>query len=118
MNRMNYTNEGKIKEYKNGSLHIKLSVDALQDIERGRFSDIECLSWLLDSLDCYFIGDEMSAGNYDMCAMIYNCHSDFIYFILFGYDIENRLKKGYTVTLKARRPDKDDRELIKAFYGD
>lgn len=117
MNRMNYTNEGEIKEYKNGSLHIKLSFDAIKDIERGRYSDIECLSWLLDSLDCYFIGDEMSAGNYDMCAMIYNCHSDFIYFILFGYDIENRLKKGLTVTLKARRPDKDDREAIENYFN-
>ena len=118
MDRMNYTCEGEIREYKNGNLHLKLSPDALKDIERGRYSDIECLSWLLDSLDCYFIGDMMSAGNYDMCAMVYNCHSDYIYFILFGYDIENRLKKGYTVTLKARRPDPDDREIIERYYND
>lgn len=116
MKRHNYLNEGTIAEYKNGNLHIKLSSDAVKDIQAGRLNDIECISWILDSLDCYFIGDDMSAGNFDMCAMIYNLHSDYIYTILFGYDIENKLKKGYSITLHARRPDKDDRQYIQDHF--
>lgn len=46
-----------------------------------------------------------------MGAMIYNCHSDFVYIINFN-DIEEILTAGRWLRLYARIPDEDDREII------
>ena len=111
MKRDNYINEGTITEYKNGNINIKLSSDAIKDINIGRYSDIECLSWLLDSIDCTFIGDEFCLSNFDMGAMIYNYYSDLCYIISFS-DIESVLKAGKTLKLYGYKPSEDDREQI------
>lgn len=111
MYRINSIDIGTIKEFKSGNLNIKLNPETLKEIESGKTSDIENISWLLDTLDCYFVGEEFSLSNFDMGANIYNCHSDVIYIISFS-DIETKLKAGKTLKLYGRKPDKDDREII------
>lgn len=113
MRRENYTNHGHIKEFKNGNINVTFSRDAINKIfeNGGHLSDIEILSWLLDSIDCDFIGDEFCLSNFDMGTMIYNCYSDLIYIISFS-DIDNILKQGKTLKLYAKTPDDDDREEI------
>jgi hypothetical protein len=113
--RDNFTNEGYIKEFKNNNINVKLSIEALENIARGRWSDIEVLSWLLDSIDTYFIGEEFCLSNFDIGAMLYNCYSDRVYIISFT-DIEEILKAGRTLKLYARIPDDSDREQIKEHF--
>lgn len=100
-----------IKEFQNGNLSIRFPVEYWEKLKNGVVSAIEVLSWTLDELDCYFIGDEFCLGNYAMGAMIYNCHSDFVYIINFN-DIEEILTAGRWLRLYARIPDEDDREII------
>jgi hypothetical protein len=117
MKRNNYTNEGTITEYKNGNINIKFSPDAIKDINSGRYSDIEVISWLLDSLDTYFISDEYCLSNYDMGATLYNCNSDLCYIISFS-DIENILKAGKTLKLYGHTPDEYEKEDIEKFWNE
>lgn len=104
-----------IREFNNNNINIKLSPDYLTDIENGKISDIEAISWTLEEIDCYFVGEEFCLSNYDMGAMIYNCYSDMVYIISFS-DIERVLKAGKTLKLYARKPDEDDREIIEKEY--
>ena len=100
-----------IKEFYNNNINIKLSSEYLEDIKNGRISDIEAVSYTLEEIDCYFVGEEFCLSNYDMGAMIYNCYSDRVYIISFS-DIETILKAGKTLKLYARKPDRDDREFL------
>lgn len=100
-----------IKEFQNGNLSIRFPVEYRDELKSDVVSDIEVISWLLDELDCYFIGDEFCLSNYAMGAMIYNCHSDLIYIINFN-DIDNILAAGRWLRLYAMIPDADDREII------
>jgi hypothetical protein len=109
--RDNYTNEGYIKEFNNHNINIRFMPDAIANIRGGRWSDIEVLSWLLDTIDCYLIGEEFCLSNYDMGAQIYNAYSDKVYIISFG-DINARLMEGYTLKLYASNPTEDDLEKI------
>ena len=79
-----YREHENIKQFKNGNLSIRFPVEYRDELKRGVISDIEVISWLLDELNCYFIGDEFCLSNYAMGAMIYNCHSDLIYIINFN----------------------------------
>lgn len=100
-----------IKEFQNGNLSIRFPVEYREKLKSGVVSAIEVLSWTLDELDCYFIGDEFCISNYAMGAMIYNCYSDLVYIINFN-DIEETLAAGRWLRLYARIPDEDDREII------
>ena len=111
MKRENYTSEGIIKEFENGNINIKLSADTIANINAGKYSDIEVLSWLLDDLDCYYIGEEFCLSNFDMGISIYNCYSDLVYILAFS-DIINKLMKNKTLKLYAATPTADDRLLI------
>ena len=111
MYRTNLTNEGTVKEFENNNINIKLSDSIIKDINAGHVSSIEALSWLLDSLDISFIGEEFCLSNYDMGATLYNCHSDRMYIIAFS-DIDNVLMGGKSLKLFARVPDNDDREIL------
>lgn len=99
-----------IKEFKNGNLSIRFPAEYRKKIG-GVVSAIEVLSWTLDELDCYFIGEEFCLGNDAMGAMIYNCYSDLVYIINFN-DIEKVLAAGRWLRLYARTPDEDDRKII------
>lgn len=100
-----------IKEFQNGNLSIRFPVEYREKLKSGVVSAIEVLSWTLDELDCYFIGDEFCIGNYAMGAMIYNCYSDLVYIINFN-DIEEILAPGRWLRLYARKPTTYDRETI------
>lgn len=100
-----------IKEFKNGNLSIRFPIEYRDKLKSGVVSAIEVISWVLDELDCYFIGDEFCLGNWAMGAMIYNCYSDLVYIINFN-DIEGTLAAGRWLRLYARVPDEDDREII------
>lgn len=98
---------GNIKEFANGNLNIKYTPE---DIEQSKKDTMLVLAEILSSLDCYFVGDDFSLGNYAMGHMVYNAHSDFMY--LFAWNHIDNLMHGKTVKLYASRPDKDDRELL------
>ena len=100
-----------IKEFQNGNLSIRFPVEYREKLKNGVVSSIEVISWVLDELDCYFIGDEFCLGNYEMGAMIYNCYSDLVYIINFN-DIDKVLAAGRWLRLYARIPDESDREII------
>ena len=100
-----------IKEFQNGNLSIRFPVEYREKLKSGVVSAIEVLSWTLDELDCYFIGEEFCLGNYAMGAMIYNFYSDLVYIINFN-DIEETLASGRGVRLYARKPTTYDRETI------
>ena len=100
-----------IKEFQNGNLSIRFPVEYREKLKNGVVSSIEVISWVLEELDCYFIGDEFCLGNYAMGAMIYNCYSDLVYIINFN-DIYKVLAAGRWLRLYARIPDENDREII------
>lgn len=100
-----------IKEFNNGNLSIRFPVEYREKLKSGVVSAIEVISWVLDELDCYFIGEEFCLGNYAMGAMIYNCYSDLVYIINFN-DIEETLAPGRWLRLYARKPTTYDRETI------
>lgn len=114
MLRSNFTNEGMIKEYKNGNITIKFDLSA--DC-RKRCSELEVVSWLLDSLDTYIIGEEFCLSNYDAGCMLYNCHTDHVYILSFTA-LNTAYNDGSILRLYARKPDADDLETIRAFYGE
>lgn len=100
-----------IKEFANGNLSIRFPAEYKDQLKNGTVSAIEVLSWTLDELDCYFVGEEFCLGNDAMGAMIYNCYSDLVYIINFN-DIEKELAAGRWLRLYARTPDEDDRKII------
>lgn len=101
-----------IKEFSNGNISIRFSPDDMRALNEKRYSSTELLSWVLEELDCYLVGDEFCLGNYATGAMIYNCYSDLVYIINLN-DIDDILTVGRWLRLYARKPDKDDREILK-----
>ena len=100
-----------IKEFNNGNLSIRLPKEYIKRIKNRNLSAIEVISWVLDELDCYFVGDEFCLGNDAMGAMIYNLYSDVVYIINLN-DIDKKLMSGRWLRLYAKVPDDDDREVI------
>lgn len=100
-----------IKEFGNGNINIRFSSEQIAELKTGKISAVEVLSWTLEEIDCYFVGDEFCISNYAMGAMIYNCYSDLVYIINFN-DIEKTLAAGRWLRLYARIPDENDREII------
>lgn len=100
-----------IKEFNNGNLSIRFPVEYREKLKSGVVSAIEVISWVLDELDCYFVGEQFCLSNYAMGAMIYNCYSDLVYIINFN-DILETLTAGRWLRLYARKPTTDDRETI------
>ena len=88
-----------IKEFENGNLSIRFPAEYREKLKSGVVSAIEVLSWTLDELDCYFIGEEFCLGN--------NFN-----------DIEKVLAAGYWLRLYARMPDEDDRKIINEWMDD
>ena len=100
-----------IKEFNNGNLSIRFPEEYMDKLKSGVVSAIEVINWVLDELDCYFVGEEFCLGNDAMGAMIYNCYSDLVYIINFN-DIEDTLAAGRWLRLYARIPDENDRKII------
>lgn len=98
--------------FKNGNINIKFFPENIEDCKAGKFSDIELLSFALESIDCYFVGEQFCLGNFAMGCMIYNCYNDCFYILNFN-DLD-KLLEGKTLKLYADfNIDQDTRELIK-----
>lgn len=105
-----------IKEFNNGNISFRLTTEQITDIYNKRFSDIEVISWILDEIDCYFVGDEYCLGNFDMGATIYNAYSELCYTINFS-EIESVLMSGKWLKLYARQPNECDIRDIEDTMG-
>ncbi len=104
------TRVGDAIRFKNGNINIRFSQETIDDIKSNRFSDIECLSYALEDVDCYFYGEQFCLSNYAMGIMIYNFYSDKVY--LLNFADTDKLLQGKTLKLYARKPDEYDREQI------
>lgn len=100
-----------IKEFKNGNVNLRFSPEQITELKTGKVSAVEVISWTLDKIDCYFIGESYCLSNFTTGATIYNAHSDLCYIIDFS-DIEKVLMAGHWLKLYARKPDETDREII------
>ena len=102
-----------ICEFKNGNINIKLDQYTLEKASRDFYG---VLAEILDSLDCYFVGDFYCLGNDCGAIDIYNLHSDFIY--RFTDRKESSLKAGKSIKIYACKPDQLDREQINSYFGE
>ena len=107
-----YRKHKNVHEFKNGNMSIKFDRDILQNIHDQKTSDIEEISYILEELDTYFIGEEFCISNYAMGINLYNCHSNLMYIFNFS-DIENVLMTGKWLKLYALKIDDDYRELLR-----
>lgn len=104
-------NNENIKEFNNGNINFRFTREQITELKTGKISAVEVISWILDEIDCYFIGESYCLGNFTTGATIYNAYSDLCYVIDFS-DIETVLMSGRYLKLYARKPDENDREII------
>lgn len=104
-------NETVCKTDRNGDIILKFSPNETADIRTGKLSEVEVISWLLESIDGTFIDESYCLSNYTMGATIYNYYLERCYVIDFS-DVESILMKGYHLLLKARIPDNGEREML------
>ena len=102
-----------VKRFNNGNIHVTFDKEDIEDIKKNKFSNIEVLSWELENVDAYFIGEEFCLSNYAMGIMIYSCYADKVFTLDFS-DLE-KLLNGKTLILYARTPSADDREIIENY---
>ena len=100
------------KEFKNGNISIKYDADT---IKKAQKNELLTLSEILNSIDCYFVGETFCLSNYATGHLIYNLYSDLVY--VFNWQWLKTLKQGKTIKLYVCKPDDDDREIIKEFMG-
>lgn len=100
-----------IREFRNGNINFRFTPEQIAELKTGKISAVEVISWILDEIDCYFIGEQYCLGNYATGATIYNAYSDLCYIIDFS-DVETVLMSGRYLKLYARKPDENDRETI------
>lgn len=100
-----------VKEFQNGNINFRFTPEQIAELKTGRISAVEVISWILDEIDCYFIGESYCLSNYTTGATIYNAYSDLCYVIDFS-DVESVLLSGRYLKLYARKPDETDREII------
>lgn len=105
-----------IKEFKNGNISIRFPIEFKEKLLAGTISAIEVLSFVLDEIDCYFIGENFCISNYDTGMLIYNCYSDLVYIIAVS-DILEVLANFRWLRLYARKPSDVDREIIENELG-
>ncbi len=96
-----------IVEFNNGNLDIKYDDETITSALLDRWGVLADILW---NLDCEFVGEPQSFGNFDVAIMIYNSHLDRIY-TFSGSDMEDLLK-GKSVRLLAVVPDEEARQYI------
>lgn len=104
-------NHENIKEFNNGNINFRFTPEQIAELKTGKISAVEVISWILDEIDCYFIGESYCLSNFTTGVTIYNAYSDLCYIIDFS-DIETVLMSGRYLKLYARKPDENDREII------
>ena len=107
----NFYYEG--QRFKNGNLNIRFSPDEIQDINAGKYSQIELLSWKLEAFDTTFIGEQYCLSNYTVGVTLYSYYSDNV-FLLDLSDLDNILMEGRALKLYATKPTPADRENIES----
>jgi hypothetical protein len=105
-----------IKEFKNGNILIRFPLEYKDRLLSGKISAVEVLNFLLEEIDCYFIGDSFCISNYDTGMLIYNCYSDLVYIIATS-DILDVLANFRWLRLYARKPSDVDRKIIENEFG-
>ena len=113
-----YTMKNRFDEairFKNGNINIRFYKETIDDIKANKFSDIDCLSFALEKVDCYFVGKEFCISNYDMGILIYSVYSDKAFILAFS-ELE-KLIAGKTLKLYAHNPDNEEREQIQYYLG-
>ena len=100
-----------IKEFKNGNLAIRSPIEYRKDLKSGNHAALEVISWLLDELDCYLVGEPFCLSNFAIGQDIHNANMDLMYTLNFN-DILDALAAGRWLRLYARELDETDRELI------
>ena len=105
------------KEFKNGNINIHFTAEEIADINNDNMmSGFTHLMHILELIDCYFVGDSFSWGNFTMGQRIYNAYADVCY-ILDLSDVAAVLMQGKTLKLYARKPDAEEMEMIEREMG-
>lgn len=105
-----------IREFGNGNITFRLPPEDLKKIQEGKMFVAESISWILDELDCYIVGEKFCLGNYSMGIMIFNAYSSLCY-VMDLSDIYEILLKGKRLRLYAKDPDGYDWEIINEELG-
>lgn len=95
-----------IKEFQNGNINLRFDRTMIEEAQKD---EILTLVSLLETLDCYFIGESYCLSNYETGHTVYNAYSDLVY--IFAWSELEKLLQGKTVKLYARKPNKTDREI-------
>lgn len=101
----------KIKRFKNDNFNVMFGKDYRACLETSNC--FVRLLWDLDSAntDFYMIGEEWSAGNFEMGITLYNACSGLCYNVLYG-SISRAITYGKTLKLYGHKPDADELDLI------
>lgn len=98
--------------FKNGNINVRFDKDELDGIRAGKTGAFETLTWELEAVDTYLIGEEFCLSNYAMGVTFYSYYSNRVFVFNMG-DLET-LTEGKTVKLYASVPSECDREMIEA----
>ena len=98
-----------IKEFQNGNINLRFDRTMIEEAQKD---EILTLVSLLETLDCYFIGESYCLSNYETGHTVYNAYSDLVY--IFAWSELEKLIQGKTVKLYARKPNKTDREILES----
>lgn len=100
--------------FKNGNINVRFFQENIDDLKTGKFSEIELLSFALENVDTYFIGEPYCIGNYECAMLLYNVYNDCIYELRSGE--LDKLVEGKTLKLIANfHIDDETRELIENY---
>lgn len=101
-----------ITVFKNNNLHIKLDTDELEDIKKGKLSDIEVIFYNYDFTP---VGEEYCISNYDMAIDVaYNGGWNYY---RFPYSKIEDLKQGKMIILYPHT-QKYYNEYLKQYFED
>lgn len=101
----------KIKRFKNDNFNVRFEKNYRACLETSNC--FVRLLWDLDSAntDFYMIGEEWSAGNYDIGITLYNAYTGLFYNVLYN-SISDAITSGKTLKLYGHQPDADELDLI------
>lgn len=104
-----------IKEYKNGNITLKLTLEEMVLCTENK----DARQWLLWTIsdnmfwiDTYIVSDPSCMGNDEMALMLYNTRLDKVYTLLLGRQL-TALMDGKTIRLYANTPDKWDEDVLR-----
>lgn len=98
---------GEIVEFYNDDLRINFSLDQINRCFEEWNRVFIFMVELLDELDCSFIGEPYSVGNFSMAHTIYNARSGSYYTLIYS-EINDTLLKNKPLYLTARDATDDD----------